>query len=655
MNITNTPEIDAIQEFTIAAWVKLNSTPTGNMRFVTLRNEKAVLRYDDGDLHYYVKIDDSLYNIRSDSTLSSGTWYHVLGTYDGTTMRLYLNGTQQSTTVSVSGTVATGNGIHLSGTEALDGLLDDVRIYNRVLDGSEIGYLATGKHPQGSFDVYTRLSETLDVDGDLVLNSGQVYQHEIEAYWKLDEGSGTTATDTSGNGHDGVLINDTAWTTDTPPTVFSNPYALSFDGTTDYVEVPHSSPLDTGEELTLSAWVKLDDSSVDQKIVGKTNGAHNLGYVLGVKNNALFPEVWDSAGGYFAQEAGIVPSGSWTHIAMTWRTDGQMIGYINGTEVFNIVASTNSIGASTQPLRIGVCPWDINIYGVNGLVDDVRVYDWDLSATGIQYLADGYDLRSHDIHIAGDFVHNGGYYYPGYETVIFDDSGTQNLDTDRIDFHNLTVNSGATLVDLTVNDWPLNVRGTLTNNGALQKTQDVTGSSDVEFFNTGGYGGLTLNAEGSDLGSTTVTIHGNQECTNPGGQAVTRCFDIEPTNTSGRNATATFYFADSELSGNTCSTLDAYHWNGSGWAIETTAARNCSTAPYMVQAGGVSDFSPFVLKSDSGPTAIELTAFTTQPSPSDVLLDFLGHNALALLVVTSLLLILLVGIFFLSRPIFFKD
>jgi hypothetical protein len=595
VDITGTPEIDELQEFTIATWVKINSFPSFDARFVTLRNEKAVLRFDDqaaGQLHFYVKIDDILKHIRVDGALSTGSWIHIAGSYDGSTMRVYLNGSEQDT-LSVSGTVATGNGIHLSSSSAaLDGLLDDVRVYNRALSPTEIGDLADGKHPQTSIAT-TSLTSALDVDGDLILNSGTLTLPSIEAYWKLDEGTGTTAADSSGNSHDGTLYNDTAWTTDTPSTAFTNPSALSFDGTSDYVEVPHSTALDTGDELTLSAWVKLVDPSNDQKIVGKTNGAHTAGYVLGVKNNSLFPEIWDSTGGYYAHESGTITADTWTHLVVTWQSDKEMIGYVDGTEVFNIAASANPIGASTKPLLIGVAPWDTNAYNVNGVVDDVRVYDWVLSASEVQSLADGYDVRAHDINIAGDFVRNGGVFDAGDSTLTFDGSGTQTLDTDAITLYNMTVNSGVTLVDLA----EFTVDGTLTNNGTLQRTQDVNGSADVTFFNTGGYGGLTLNANGSDLGTTTVKINGNQDCTDFSGETVQRCFDISPTNTTGQDAIATFYFADSELSGNTCSGLVAYHWNGDSWDALTTGSHACEGEPYSVQATGVSDFSLFMLKS----------------------------------------------------------
>jgi hypothetical protein len=185
--------------------------------------------------------------------------------------------------------------------------------------------------------------------------------------------------------------------------------------------------------------------------------------------------------------------------------------------------------------------------------------------------------------------------------------------------HDLTVESGGTLV--VPDGVTLSVADDLVNSGTLQQTQDVNDSSNVSFFNTGGYGGVILNANGTDLGSTVVNIKGNQDCTATAGETVKRCFNIAPTNTSDGNATITFYFDSSEITGtNSCNTLNAYHWNGSSWDTLTLDTdydgdgRLCGTDPQSVRVTGVSSFSSFVLKSggppSGGPTAVTLASFT---------------------------------------------
>ena len=227
--------------------------------------------------------------------------------------------------------------------------------------------------------------------------------------------------------------------------------------------------------------------------------------------------------------------------------------------------------------------------------------------------------------LSGDFTQSGGTFTHNSSIVTFDGSGAQTLATDTVNFYDLTVNPGSTLVKVGASNF--DVDNTLTNNGTLQRTQNVNDSGNVIFFYTGGYGGLVLDAKGVDLGPTTVQIKGNQDCTDMAGETVQRCFDITPTNTSGRDATITFYFHSSELSGNACSTLDAYHWNESSWDAALTLdtsydgdGRMCGSDPQSVRVKNVSDFSPFMLKSGA-PCTDAVTPTSTSISLSGINVD----------------------------------
>ena len=74
--------------------------------------------------------------------MALNTWTHLAATYDGATLRLYRNGTQVATR-AVSGAITTSDsplriGGNLVWGEYFDGLIDEVRIYNRVLTATEI-------------------------------------------------------------------------------------------------------------------------------------------------------------------------------------------------------------------------------------------------------------------------------------------------------------------------------------------------------------------------------------------------------------------------------------------------------------------------------------------------------------------------------------
>lgn len=157
--------------------------------------------------------------------------------------------------------------------------------------------------------------------------------------------------------------------------------ALQFDGVDDYVEIPDSPILNITDSLTLEAWVNLSNPNADQKIVGKS--PMGFGYVLGVLNGSLYPEVWDADGGWHSFQAGSIPPNRWTHLAVTWQTGGDMIGYINGVPVMTVTTGSAEIGVSANVLRIGCAPWS-GSHAAAGLLDDVRIYDRALSGLEIR-------------------------------------------------------------------------------------------------------------------------------------------------------------------------------------------------------------------------------------------------------------------------------
>ncbi len=87
---------------------------------------------------------DSWHEVLSSSNaLTLNTWQHVAGTYDGTTMRLYINGAQVNTTTSSFTIGVAGNGVVIGdwsyGTgRNFPGKIDEVRIWNKTLSAAEL-------------------------------------------------------------------------------------------------------------------------------------------------------------------------------------------------------------------------------------------------------------------------------------------------------------------------------------------------------------------------------------------------------------------------------------------------------------------------------------------------------------------------------------
>lgn len=147
--------IDGLQTLTISSWVNMDvgTADTVVQRFATLKTEKAVIRQNlanngaGGQLHFYVNFgttaNPDLHHLTAPGVLQQGCFHHVAGTYDGTTMRLYLDGVELRADAR-SGTVATGNGVMLGQNQAFEGLegrLDDVRVYDRALTATEVSQI----------------------------------------------------------------------------------------------------------------------------------------------------------------------------------------------------------------------------------------------------------------------------------------------------------------------------------------------------------------------------------------------------------------------------------------------------------------------------------------------------------------------------------
>gem|GEM_PF-1287290 len=151
---------------TISAWVKGDTFTTSDARIISKSTGTAeadhywmlsTISSGGTKLRFRLKtgnITSTL--IASTGNLSPSTWYHAVARYDGSTMKLYLNGVEVGF-VSKSGSLATNNivGVNIArnpdGYGEWDGSIDDVRIYNRALSVSEITELynlGSGPLPQ---------------------------------------------------------------------------------------------------------------------------------------------------------------------------------------------------------------------------------------------------------------------------------------------------------------------------------------------------------------------------------------------------------------------------------------------------------------------------------------------------------------------------
>ena len=146
VGVPDSASLELTTAMTLEAWVNPTSV-TGSWRTVIFKQRSGGMAYalygNDGQDRpagqVYTTAEQSS---RGGAQLAANTWTHLATTYDGSALKLYVNGAQVAS-VPVSGPVATSSGALTIGGNAIwsewfAGLIDDVRIYNRALAPGEI-------------------------------------------------------------------------------------------------------------------------------------------------------------------------------------------------------------------------------------------------------------------------------------------------------------------------------------------------------------------------------------------------------------------------------------------------------------------------------------------------------------------------------------
>ena len=263
---------------------------------------------------------------------------------------LTLNGTIDAKTVS-TGTVQ----LVRAGTDGILGTSDDVVIVPKsvsALNGNQIQLDLTGvKLPNDTYQV-------------TLLSSGTPTTNGLAAYWSFNEGSGTLAADTSGNGIDGTLFGP-SWTAGAMGS------ALMFNGNDSYVNIGAAN---IPPPWTLGVWVNRQDSmNVSSDLMTSATSFLKLEQNPGLKKVGFTElHVADYTFNYLA------PLNTWVHLTYVGTTTNTSL-YVNGNLQDSIAASISlpmsTIGASQNSVR--------------GTLDEIRAYNRILTPAEIHALMGG--------------------------------------------------------------------------------------------------------------------------------------------------------------------------------------------------------------------------------------------------------------------------
>jgi hypothetical protein len=141
LDLSNMTVTAWVNQKTFASWARIISKQSGT-------NINYLLLVDASNrLAFYFSVEGAEKRSPFSTAISQDTWYHVAGVYDKAKIYLYINGVSQGTPTSQTGTPDTNNNVSTVGCRSdskanvWNGIIDEVRIYNRALTAEEISDL----------------------------------------------------------------------------------------------------------------------------------------------------------------------------------------------------------------------------------------------------------------------------------------------------------------------------------------------------------------------------------------------------------------------------------------------------------------------------------------------------------------------------------
>jgi hypothetical protein len=346
VQVPDSPTLAITGALTMDAWINASALGGRIIDKITASSSNGfLLDTYSGNLRLDVGGD----TISSTATLTTGTWTHVAGVYDGANLTVYINGAQAATkttsvTAAPTNTVPLRIGADSTGASRFSGIIDEARIYKSALTAADIMaiYQAGATARCGCASPLPGIVSWWRGDGD--------FADTIGANPGTSAGSVAFAAGEVGSG-----------------------FSLS-GAANSYVQVADAASIDITTTITVEAWINA--TALGGRIVDKITAGGTNGYYLDTYQNKLRFGI----GGANVSSTATLPMGQFVHVVGVY--DGaNIVVYVNGASAGS-TALTGAIPANTLPLRIGADSTGASRF--NGIIDEVRVYGRALSAGEVQ-------------------------------------------------------------------------------------------------------------------------------------------------------------------------------------------------------------------------------------------------------------------------------
>lgn len=322
-------EINGYAAYPISKWT---STSDANYVMYYFGKGSGLSRY----ICFYANAGGVWQQVSPSCQLTTNQWYHIVWTYNSVSGgNLYVNGSTQGSPTG-SGALATNNASVLVG-QCINGLIDEVKVYNRILT---------------STDIQTKIQEA-----------------SLRGVWNLNG----SAIDQSGNDNNGTVEGTANWAMGLidKDMFFNGNTAINF-GSDSSLSIADDISIEfwwypeqwaSGyAEFPICKWTSINDANYVMYFFGPDAGANNqkIGFLA-------------KAGGTWQQVSPLylLPYiNTWYHIVWTYNSVSGGNLYINGT-LQGSPTGSGTLATNNASVYLGKLP---GTEGISGLIDEVKLY-----------------------------------------------------------------------------------------------------------------------------------------------------------------------------------------------------------------------------------------------------------------------------------------
>jgi len=374
------PDLGDLSVWTIEAWFRVTSSLSNSITAVVCNEYNLVDRLNfsmgnnqaPGSRNICVGFYDGTWRTTTGFAPTLDTWYHCVGTYDGSTIKQYVDAVLD-TQLSYSGTPQSGGEVRIAARwdsqvapgDFFPGDIGLIRIWDQALTASQVQ------------DLY---DENADRFSNSVVTSNLVAYYDpglVASY----PGTGTTLTNLSGSAPNGTMSNVT-WT---------DPY-FTYNGSNSTVSIADSAALEPGSgSWTMEVWFNVASVPTSNVILGKFDDgglAQDVSYSIRTNTSrGLFAQFSNGSPATFVNSTSYtITLGTWYQAVYVWTNSGltkTIDTYINGTLIGTVNHTFTSLLNAPNPLYLGSYNGGEFSQWLNGSIGIVRLYNTALSGSQV--------------------------------------------------------------------------------------------------------------------------------------------------------------------------------------------------------------------------------------------------------------------------------